>query len=77
MSRSGNRHLRPDPEGRLRGIRSGHKRVIVRAHPEYATERSAQHLLQMTVNLVARQYGVVDEIVIDAPSVVAHDNVFC
>jgi ThiF family protein len=76
MTRSGDRHLRSDPEGRLKGLRPGHRRVVVRAHPEYVPECSAQHLLQMLINLLARQYGVVDEIVIDVPPVQAHDNVF-
>src|SRR5205807_8949520 len=76
MSRSGDRHLRPDPEGRLGRIRPGLNRVIVRAHQEYSTQTSAQHLLQMLINLLARQYGVVDEIVIDVAPLAAHDGVF-
>lgn len=76
MSRSGDRHLRPDPEGRLSGIRPGLKRVIVRAEVEYSAKPATQHLLQMLINLLARQYGVVDEIIIDVAPVAAFDGAF-
>jgi molybdopterin/thiamine biosynthesis adenylyltransferase len=37
--------------------------------------RSGQHLLQMLVNLLARQFGVVSDIYLDVPACTLHDNV--
>ncbi len=75
-SRSGNRHLRIDPEGRFRGVRPTHNKVIVRADPAYAAAPSCQHLLQMLINLLARQYGVINEIIIDVPPLSVHKSTF-
>jgi hypothetical protein len=75
-SRSGDRHLRFDPEGRLRGVRRGHKVVVVHTDSRYASTPSGQHLLQMLVNLLARQYNVIDRIELDVPGISVHPGVF-
>lgn len=76
MSTSGNRHLRPDPEGRFKSLREGNRSVLIKADPDYARTPACQHLLQMLANSIARQYGVVEEILIDVPSCQVHPNIF-
>ena len=75
-SRSANRHMRGDSEGRLKNLRPGPRSVIVRGNPEYLSQYAGQHLLQLTVNLLARQYEVITEILLDVPSIPVLDNVF-
>lgn len=76
FTRSANRHMRSDGHGRLQNLREGPRTVIVRADARYATSQAGQHLLQMTVNLLARQYEVVNEVIVDVPTVDVLDNVF-
>lgn len=76
MSRSGDRHLRPDPENRLKSLRDSNGRVLIRANNEYSATPAGQHLLQMLANLLARQYGVVKEILVDIPRCAVHPGIF-
>lgn len=76
MSRSGDRHLRPDPENRLKSLRDSSGRVLIRANPEYAATSAGHHVLQMLANLLARQYGVVKEILVDVPSCAVRPDTF-
>lgn len=64
---SGDRHLRPDPDGRIGGSPPTLATVLVKADAEYARSHAGQHLLQMLVNLLARQFGVVYEVLLDVP----------
>jgi hypothetical protein len=75
-SRSANRHMRGDSEGRLKSLRQGPRSVLVRVHPEYASSYAGQHLLQMTVNLLARQFEVVHDLILDVPDVPVLENIF-
>lgn len=75
-SRSANRHMRGDSERRLNNLRQERRSVLVRADPEYASKPAGQHLLQMTVNLLARQYEVVQEIILDVPETPVLERVF-
>lgn len=74
--RSGDRHSRPDPEGRLGTLKQGHKQVVVIGEAEYSGTLAGQHLLQMLINLLARQYDVIDELVIGVPPLPVHEGVF-
>ena len=76
VSRSGDRHNRPDPDGRLGVLLTGHKQVIVIPDPAFSATVAGQHLLQMLVNLLARQYGVIDELIVAAPAIPAHQGIF-
>jgi hypothetical protein len=76
MSRSGDRHNRSDPEGRLGTLLTGHRQVTVVADPTFSATVAGQHLLQMLVNLLARQYGVIDELIVAAPAIPAHQGIF-
>ena len=73
---SGDRHLRPDPDGRLAGSPPQLATVLVKAERAYAASVAGQHLLQMVVNLLARQFGVVSTILLDLDDVSVHPNVF-
>lgn len=62
------RHFRQDPDGILKqkeDARSG--RVLVTIDPLIASTIAGQHLAWMLINLISRQFGLVVEIVIDAP----------
>lgn len=74
-SRSGNRHLRPDSTGRCATPRHEPRVVVVRATAPYVASVAGQHLVQLTTNLLARQYGVVQELLLDIPSVKLHAGV--
>ena len=76
MSRSGDRHLRPDPENRLKSLRDSNGRVLIRANKVYSTTSAGQNLVQMLANLLARQYGVVKEILVDIPPCAVHPGIF-
>lgn len=76
VSRSGDRHNRLDPEARLGMLSTGHKQVIVVADSKFSATVAGQHLLQMLVNLLARQYGVIDELIVAAPAIPAHQGIF-
>jgi hypothetical protein len=65
---SGDRHLRQEPSGRLGAAPFRAATVLVRAGPGCASTPAGQHLLHMTVNLLARQFGVVGHILIDVPA---------
>lgn len=73
---NGDRHLRPDPDGRLAGSPLQLATVLVRADRSYAESVAGQHLLQMLVNLLARQFGVVSRILLELDDVPVHPNVF-
>jgi hypothetical protein len=68
--------MRPDGDGRLKTLRSGPRSVLVSADARYAASHAGQHLLQMTVNLLARQYEVIDKIILDVPNIDSVDGVF-
>lgn len=61
----GDRHLRPDPHGRIGGSPDLLATVLVKAAGTYACSTAGQHLLQLLVNLLARQFGVVREILLE------------
>ncbi|MCU7370737.1 hypothetical protein PEC18_07540 [Paucibacter sp. O1-1] len=70
------RHLRPDPLGVLivgAVTKVGVVRVMVSA--AMASSRGGQHLAWMLVNLLARQFKVVREILLDVPAVPTLDAV--
>jgi hypothetical protein len=73
---SGDRHLRPDPEGRLAGSPPQLATVLVRADRRYAETVAGQHLLQMLVNLLARQFGIVSRLLLELDEVPLHPDVF-
>jgi len=73
---SGDRHLRPDPEGRVAGSPTRLATVLITADPEHAATVAGQHLLQMLVNLLARQFGIVESIVVDIEQAPVHPYVF-
>jgi len=72
---SGDRHLRSDPDGRLGGSPAKLATVLVKASPDYARSVAGQHLLQLLINLLARQFGVVREILLEVPDCDLHDQV--
>lgn len=77
MTRSGDRHLRPEPSGRLKaGLRPGRHVVRVVADGAYAETLAGQHLLQWLVNVLCRQFGVIDTVVISVPHVAVHAAAF-
>lgn len=62
------RHFRPDPQGVLPPKGAGRRgRVLVTVAQSQASTPAGQHLAWMLVNQLARQFGVVAEIVLDAP----------
>lgn len=67
MSISGDRHLRPEPSGKLKSLITGPRIVLVRANESYAGTFAGQVLLQLLVNLLCRQFGVVDAVWLDVP----------
>lgn len=70
------RHLRADPQGVLADpldVRSGV--VLVQVSREMAVALGVQHLTWMLVSLLARQFKVVKEIVLDVPDVAMHAGV--
>lgn len=69
MSTSGDRHLRPEPSGRLKGLVTGPRIVVVRAAMPYAGTFAGQVLLQLLVNLLCRQFGVIDTVRLEIPSI--------
>ena len=73
---SGDRHLRPDPDGRLGGSPAELATILVKVDESCAASAAGQHLLQMLVNLLARNYGVVARILLDIPDTEVHPNVF-
>lgn len=76
MSLSGDRHLRPEPSGRLKGLVSGPRTVLVRAMTPYAQTFAGQALLQLLINLLCRQFGVVDAVRLDIPHVPVDQRAF-
>jgi molybdopterin/thiamine biosynthesis adenylyltransferase len=75
-SRSSNRHLRADSTGRMLIPGAANRIVLVRGVLPYLAEPAGQHLAQMTVNLLARQYGVVEQVTLDLPDVPVHSGIF-
>ena len=73
---SGDRHLRPDPEGRLHGRPVQPAAVRITADPDQAVTETGQHLLAMLVDLLARQFEIVKTISLDLPATPAHSAVF-
>jgi hypothetical protein len=71
----GDRHLRPDPDGRISGSPALLATVLVKAQRKYASSTAGQHLLQMLVNLLARQFGVVCEILLEFDEGDLHEDV--
>src|SRR5579875_1471132 len=69
MSISGDRHLRPEPSGKLKGLLAGARTVLVRSDASYAESFAGQALLHLLVNLLARQFGVIDTVWLDVPMV--------
>ena len=77
MSRSGDRHLRPEPSGRLKGaLLPGPRGVRIIAAEDYAQTIAGQHLLQWLINMLCRQFGVVDAVALDIPRVPVCANAF-
>lgn len=64
MTDSGDRHLGPDPNGRLGAIIPGARSVEILADPAHAATFAGQALLSLLVDLVARQFDVVSDITI-------------
>ncbi|MGN7873639.1 ThiF family adenylyltransferase [Roseateles sp. 22389] len=65
------RHLRPDPQGVLdeqAATKTGV--VLVQVSEPMAAALGVQHLVWMLVNLLSRQFKVVDEVVLDVPATV-------
>jgi len=76
-SRSANRHLRPNSTGEQSDrLQLGPCTVRVTGDTSYLSTAAGQHLAQMTVNLLARQYDVTKEIYIDVPQVPVASHVF-
>ena len=73
---SGDRHLRPDPDGRLRGSPATLATVLVKSAPGYAHSVAGQQLLQMLVDLLARQFGVIGTVLLDVDDSAVHPGVF-
>ena len=73
---SGDRHLRPDPDGRLRGSPSTLANVLVSATADSARSIAGQHLLHLLVNLLARQFGVVRTVLLDIEDCPVQPGVF-
>lgn len=71
----GDRHLRPDPDGRIGGSPASLATVLVKAERKYASTPAGQHLLQLLVNLLARQFGVVREILLELEECDLHEDV--
>jgi len=69
VSMSGDRHLRPEPSGKLKGLIPGPRTLLVQSSPSYASTFAGQVLLQLLVNLLCRQFGVIEEVWLDVPSV--------
>jgi molybdopterin/thiamine biosynthesis adenylyltransferase len=66
---SGDRHLRPDPRVRIGPVLAGSRRVHVETDDESARSLAGQATLSLLVDLLARQFGVVDQVTIAVPSV--------
>ncbi len=66
--RLGDRHLRGDP-GRKSTQSEDWNRVCLVASPEVSVTEGGQHLLWMVTNLLARQFGVIQELVLSIPEV--------
>lgn len=75
-SRSSSRHLRPDSTGRTLAPVVPSRVVLVGGEPAYLAAPAGQHLAQTTVNLLARQYGVLEQIILDFPDIPVHRGVF-
>lgn len=67
MSISGDRHLRPEQSGKIKGLLAGPRTVLVQANSPYACSFAGQVLLQLLVNLLCRQFGVIDLVKLDIP----------
>ena len=67
MTSSGDRHLRPEPSGRLKSLHASPRDVGISIDRESAGTFAGQVVVAMLVNLLARQFGVVDRIVLDIP----------
>src|SRR5579859_631666 len=72
---SGDRHLRAEPSGRLGAPPQRAATVLVSANPAYAATAAGQHLLHMCVNLLARQFGAVQRILIEVPPLQLQDQI--
>lgn len=76
IDRLADRHLRPDPLGVLiEGAATKFGVVRVSISAAMASSRGGQHLAWMLVNLLARQFKVVREILLDVPGVPTLDAV--
>jgi hypothetical protein len=71
----GDRHLRPDPDGRIGGSPASLATVLIKVQMKYASSSAGQHLLQLLVNLLARQFGVVREILLELDECDLHEDV--
>ncbi|MBA2719040.1 MAG: ThiF family adenylyltransferase [Chloroflexi bacterium] len=67
MSTSGDRHLGPDPAGLLPSAAAGDGHVTVVAEPAFAATFAGQALLRMLVDLLARQFSVLERVELDVP----------
>lgn len=70
------RHLRPDPQGALADpgdMKPGF--VLVQVSSDMASAMGVQHLVWMLVNLLSRQFKVVQGIVFDVPDVRLHSAI--
>ena len=76
MSSSGDRHLRPDARVKLGPIpsRSGH--ILVTADAETAHSFAGQATLSLLVDLLARQFGVVDRVSVGVPDLATNVMAF-
>jgi len=66
---SGDRHLRPDRRVKIGPVLSGSRHVLVETDAESARSFAGQATLSLLVDLLARQFGVVDRVTIAVPSV--------
>lgn len=71
MSASGDRHVRRDPAGLLPSATPGDGHVTVVAQPGFAATFVGQALLRLLVDLLARQFSVLERVELDIPQLPA------
>lgn len=76
LDKLSDRHFRPDPQGVLAARDAGRRgRVCIHVDAEMGGSVGGQHLAWMLVNLLCRQFGVVEEILLDVAPVNLHRGV--
>lgn len=76
MTLSGDRHLWDDPHVRLGEVLAGPRIVLVRASEDIAASFAGQATMSLLVDLLARQFDVIDEVWLDVPAAPAFLDVF-